>query len=97
MSDPNDNTSPYTLQGAVTIKALIPYLLALAAFGYAVWNSANNSTQLQATEAFQGQEIQLLVTDDKSAQALSYSISSQLAQLAQSVADIKAGMPHAGP
>lgn len=98
MPDINDSTgSPYSTQGAVTIRGLIPYLFAISAFGYAVWTSSNNASQLQSTEAFQGQEIGQLIADDKAGQTLSYSISSQLAQLTQSVADIKANTTHVAP
>jgi hypothetical protein len=98
MTEPNEAAeTPYTTQGAVVLKVLVPYLCAISAFGYAVWTSANGATSVQQTVAFQGQEISQLVADDKANQTLSYSISTQLAQLNQSVADIKASLPHAGP
>jgi hypothetical protein len=97
MTDSSDNGSPYSASGALTLKGLIPYFFAIAAFGYAVWGQANNASQLQSTQVFQGQQIAQLIADDKAGQTLSYSISSQLAQLNQSVADIKANTTHGAP
>jgi hypothetical protein len=56
---------------------------------------SNTYSTVQPTVTFQGQEISQLIADNKEAQTLSYSISSQLAQLNQAVADIKANLPHA--
>ena len=53
-------------------------------------NTSSVNSQLQSTQQFQTEEITQLLADDKTGNALSYSIQSQLAQLTQSVADIKA-------
>jgi len=85
------NKGPSILTLVAVSVPIVSLLGTLIFFAYSQGgNSSGINSQLQSTQQFQTQEITLLLADDKTGNALSYSIQSQLAQLTQSVADIKA-------
>lgn len=55
-----------------------------------IWSLAGQISQNEAAIVYQGHEIDQVIKSINDQQTLSYSISTQLAQLTQSVADIKA-------
>jgi hypothetical protein len=91
--------SPYNIQGAVILKNVLPYLIAICGLGYAIWDSATgiNTMQqavntVQQTVNFQGQEISQLISDDRanSTAALQQTVSFQGQAITQLIADDKA-------
>ena len=88
----NNPEGLYTTEGAITVKNLIPYILAAGTFGVAIWSISSQINILKSTEEFQATEIAQLEQSQNAAQSLSYTISNELASLQQSVADIKASV-----
>jgi hypothetical protein len=90
----NSESGDYTQDGAKIIKNLIPYFIGLGGLVCGIWAMSNNQSQIAATEVYQGQEINQLVKAETDEQTISVSIQTQLAQLQQSVADIKVNTAH---
>ena len=72
------------------IKDLGPIVAFIFGIVSIVWSLAGQISQNNAAIVYQGHEIDQLIKSGGDQQTLSYSISTQLAQLTQSVADIKA-------
>ena len=81
-------------EASAIIKQLIPWVSVLFGCGAVIYSFANNNSTLIATQNYQGQEIAQLIKAQSDEQTIAYSISTQLAQLQQSVADIKAQTGH---
>jgi hypothetical protein len=93
MNDQSDSGSPYSVSGALTIRMLIPYFFAAAAFGYAVWNQANDSAQLHSNQSYQEEQISQLIADNKAynISQLQATVAFQGQQISILIADDKAG------
>jgi hypothetical protein len=74
------------------LTGALPWLVAAGGIISVIWSFSSQISANESAVQYQGAEITTLIKGESDQQILSYTISTQLAQLSQSVADIKSVM-----
>ncbi len=96
----NDGPQDFSIAGGKVLAQVFPYLLALGGIVWGIYSWASTqggqTSSMQNTQINQGSEISQIAQTQKSDETLLYSMQATLAQVQQSVQDIKAAQQHGG-
>lgn len=96
----NEGPQDFTPTGAVMASKVAPWFVAACGMAWGIYSWANTNggqaSAMQNTQLNQGTEISQIAATQKSDETLLYSMQATLAQVQQSVQDIKAAQQHGG-
>jgi hypothetical protein len=94
----NEGPQDFSVSGGKILAQVFPYLLALGGIVWGIYSWASTqggqTSSMQSTQINQGGEISQIAATQKSDETLLYSMQATLAQVQQSVQDIKAAQQH---